>query len=56
MKFKRQEYGHITVILAASIIPTSVRYMKNKSILKLPSLAQPQLQWPLSQWRLIITM
>jgi len=30
MKLKRQEYGQITVILAANIIPVSVRYMKNK--------------------------
>jgi len=28
MKLKRQGYGQITVILAANIIPISVRYMK----------------------------
>jgi len=30
IKLKRQGYGEIIVILAANIIPISVRYMKNK--------------------------
>ena len=29
-KLKRQGFGHVTVILAANIIPIGVRYMKNK--------------------------
>jgi len=30
LKLKRQEYGQVTVILAADIIPISVWYMKHK--------------------------
>jgi len=30
LKMKKQGHGQVTIILAANIVPISVRYMKNK--------------------------